>query len=74
LRGVFVLEKVIGVNGMTCGNCKKAVEGALNKLDGVNSVAVDLDENNVTVNFDEDTVTLGEIREAIENQGYDIVQ
>lgn len=68
------MEKVIGVNGMTCANCKKAVEDALNNLEGVNSVSVDLDESNVTVNFDEDVVELGDIRIQIENQGYDIVQ
>lgn len=73
-EGFNILEKVIGVNGMTCGNCKKAVEDALNNLTGVNSVAVDLDESNVTVNFDEDVVDLGDIRLEIENQGYDVVQ
>jgi len=68
------MEKTIGVNGMTCGNCKKAVETALRNLDGVSSVAVNLDEGNVTVNFNEDVVTLGDIRLEIENQGYDVVQ
>lgn len=68
------MEKVIGVNGMTCGHCKKAVEDALNGLAGINTVAVDLDEGNVTVNFNEDVVTLGEIRSEIEDQGYDVVQ
>lgn len=59
---------------MTCGNCKKAVEDALNNLKGVNEVAVDLDEGNVTVQYNEDVVTLGDIRIEIENQGYDVVQ
>lgn len=68
------MEKVIGVNGMTCGNCKKAVENALNNLAGVDSVSVNLEEGNVTVNYNENIVTLGEIREEIENQGYDVVQ
>ena len=68
------MEKVIGVNGMTCGNCKKAVENALNNLAGVNHVAVNLEEGNVKVDYNEDIVTLGDIREEIENQGYDVVQ
>lgn len=63
------MEKVIGVNGMTCSNCKKAVEDAVNNLKGVNSVTVDLDAGNVTVKFDEDIVDLGDIRLEIEDQG-----
>lgn len=68
------MEKTIGVNGMTCDNCKKAVESALRNLDGVNSVAVNLDEGNVSVDFNEDVVSLGDIRLKIEDQGYDVVQ
>ena len=73
-KGVINVEKVIGVNGMTCGNCKKAVEVALTNLEGVKEVTVDLDEGNVTVNYDENVVTLGDIRTEIEDQGYDVVQ
>ena len=73
-KGVINVEKVIGVNGMTCGNCKKAVEDALTNLEGVKEVTVDLDEGNVTVNYDENVVTLGDIRTEIEDQGYDVVQ
>lgn len=68
------MEKVIGVNGMTCANCKKAIEDVLSNLEGVSSVSVDLEESNVTVNYDENVVELGDIRLEIENQGYDVVQ
>ncbi|HRT82311.1 MAG TPA: cation transporter, partial [Oscillospiraceae bacterium] len=44
------MEKtVIKVEGMSCGHCVKAVEGALNELDGVLSAKVDLEAANVTV-------------------------
>ncbi len=68
------MEKVIGVNGMTCQHCKKAVETALSNLQGVNRVEVDLEKGNVIVDYDEEVVTLGDIRVAIEDQGYDVVQ
>lgn len=68
------MEKVIGVNGMTCQHCKKAVETALSNLQGVNHVEVDLEKGNVIVDYDEEVVTLGDIRVAIEDQGYDVVQ
>jgi len=68
------MEKTIGVNGMSCNNCKQAVERALSNLTGVSAVDVNLAEGNVTVNFDENVVTLGDIRTEIENQGYDVIQ
>jgi len=37
------METILKVEGMTCLHCKEAVEGAVNKLDGVKSAAVDLE-------------------------------
>lgn len=63
----------LNVEGMTCGHCKAAVEGALNELDGVSNVKVDLDTGKVDVNYDESKVTTAAMNEAIEEQGYDVV-
>ncbi len=63
----------ITVEGMTCGHCKKAVEGALSKLDGVASAEVDLNEKNVTVQFDSSKVTEEQLKSEIDDQGYDVV-
>ena len=65
-------KEVIQVEGMTCGHCKSAVEGALTNMDGVSSAEVNLEANNVTVNFDENTVSVEKMKEEIEEQGYDI--
>lgn len=37
------------VPGMTCGHCKQAVTGELQKLSGITSVDVDLDTKKVVV-------------------------
>ena len=66
------MEKIINVEGMTCNHCKMAVEGALKKLAGVNNAIVSLENNSVTVTYDEGKVTLEEMKEAIEDQGYDV--
>ncbi|CAD2072072.1 copper chaperone CopZ [Phocicoccus pinnipedialis] len=66
------MEQVIKVEGMTCGHCKSAVEGALSKLDGVKSANVDLENKNVTVDFDDSKVSLVDMETAIEDQGYDV--
>ncbi|MFC6119200.1 copper chaperone CopZ [Macrococcoides bohemicum] len=67
------METILKVEGMTCGHCKEAVEGAVNKLNGVKSAAVDLEAANVTVDHEE-SVTVDAMKEAIEDQGYDVVK
>ncbi|TCS83511.1 copper chaperone CopZ [Tepidibacillus fermentans] len=67
------MEKIIRVEGMTCNHCKMAVEGALKKLSGVINAVVSLENKNVTVTFDEEKVTFEQMKEAIEDQGYDVV-
>lgn len=57
---------------MTCGHCKMSVEGALNELEGVSNVEVDLATGKVTVTYDESKVTLEAMQEAVEEQGYDV--
>lgn len=66
------MEKTINVQGMTCGHCKKAVEDALSKLDGVSKAEVNLDAGQVDVTFDESKVTIEAMKKAIEDQGYDV--
>lgn len=66
------MEKTLNVQGMSCGHCKMSVEGALKKLDGVSAAEVNLDAGNVDVTFDEAKVNVTAIREAIEEQGYDV--
>ncbi|MGO4887646.1 copper chaperone CopZ [Anaerobacillus sp. MEB173] len=68
------MEKVtIGVDGMSCGHCKAAVEGALSSLEGVTSAMVSLSEKNVVVEYDPSKVTLEGLKEEIENNGYDVM-
>ena len=67
-------QKTIEVEGMTCGHCKSAVEGALSELEGVKSADVNLDANHVNVEYDEAKVTESSMVEAIEDQGYDVKQ
>lgn len=63
----------LNVQGMSCGHCVKAVETSVGALSGVQEVKVNLDEAKVTVAFDEAAVSVDQIKEAIDDQGYDIV-
>ncbi|WP_077620391.1 copper chaperone CopZ [Bacillus sinesaloumensis] len=62
----------LNVTGMSCGHCVKAVESSVGELEGVNQVNVKLDEALVEVAFNESQVSLDKIKEAIEDQGYDV--
>ncbi|GAA0464499.1 copper chaperone CopZ [Alkalibacillus silvisoli] len=66
------MELTLNVQGMSCGNCKQAVQSALKDLTGIASVEVHLESGKVDVSFDEDTVSTEEVKEAIEEQGYDV--
>lgn len=61
------------VEGMSCGHCKSTVEGALKKLPGVESAVVDLAAKTATVTYEEGKVSVDQMKEAVEDQGYDVV-
>ncbi|TGA99200.1 copper chaperone CopZ [Sporolactobacillus shoreae] len=67
-------ERTLDVQGMSCGHCKMAVSGALKGLNGVSDVAVDLSTGKVDVSYDESKVGFAEMKEAVEEQGYDVVK
>lgn len=67
------MEKVtLNVEGMSCNHCVKAIESSVGELNGVEKVNVNLNEKAVTVEFDKDKATLDEIKETIDDQGYDV--
>ena len=68
------MKQTITVEGMHCGHCKQAVEGAVRELAGVTEAIVDLAAKTLTVTFDEGVVTVADIEEAVEDQGFDIVR
>ncbi|MFD1363233.1 copper chaperone CopZ [Lentibacillus salinarum] len=66
------MEKTLNVQGMSCGHCKMSVEGVLNELDGVSAAEVNLEAGKVDVTFDESKVNVDAMKEAVEDQGYDV--
>lgn len=66
-------KKILNVEGMSCSHCVNAVTNALNALDGVDKVDVDLAGKTVAVEFDGDKVSLEAIKDAIEEEGYDVI-
>jgi copper chaperone len=58
------------VEGMTCGHCVSSVEGAIKNVGATGKV--DLTAKTVQIQFDESKLTIDTIKEAIEDQGYDV--
>ncbi len=64
---------ILKVNGMNCSHCVNAIKNALSEIVGVKEVKISLEEKTVTVSFDKTIVTIEKIKEAIEEQGYEVV-
>lgn len=59
------------VEGMSCGHCVNSVEKALKEMGAAGKV--DLEAKEVEIEYDESAINQNAIKEAIEEQGYDVV-
>ncbi|UCF96895.1 MAG: copper chaperone CopZ [Spirochaetaceae bacterium] len=66
-------NRIINVDGMSCDHCKMAVTKAVSALEGVSSVEVSLENKTVSVDYEEGRLAADAIKQAIEAQGYDVV-
>lgn len=64
------MDQKFHVTGMTCSACSASVEKSVKKLDGVESVNVNLLSNSMTVVFDRQIIDESLIIQAVEESGY----
>ncbi len=64
--------QTLNVEGMSCSHCEKVVKKSVGALDGVHGVTVDLNGKKVTVEYDSEKLKLEAVKEAIEDQGYEV--
>jgi copper chaperone len=64
--------KTLNVEGMSCSHCENSIKKSVGGLKGINSIFVDLKGKKVTVEYDSEKVNLDAIKEAIEDQGFDV--
>ena len=67
------MQKTLKIEGMSCMHCVKAVEKALNAVDGVSNAQADLEKKQATVEI-AGAVTGGALRAAVEEAGYQVVE
>ncbi|MEW6723923.1 MAG: copper ion binding protein [Bacillota bacterium] len=63
-------EVTLEVEGMSCQHCAMAIKQAISRLDGVSNVLVNLEEGEVSVTYDGGRTKVEQIRQAIQDSGY----
>lgn len=59
------------IKGMHCTGCSTRLERVLNNLDGVEEAEVSFEGATADIKYDEGKITLGEIKEIIEDAGFE---
>jgi len=67
-------EVTLSIGGMGCDACRARIEKALNKLNGIKSVSVNLASEKAAVAYDQDVLQLSSIKEAITDEGYEVIE
>ena len=73
LSGVVIASPktvTLSVPGMNCSACPITVKKALQKVDGVQKVAVTYEPKEAVVTFDDSKTTVDKLREATTKAGY----
>ena len=60
----------LSVPGMTCASCPITVKKALNKVEGVENIEVNLEKKEAVVTFDDAKTTVETLLEATKNAGF----
>ncbi len=64
------MKRKFNVTGMHCASCQAAVERSVKKMNGVNSVEVNLLGATMTVDFDEAVISAADICNTVEDSGF----
>jgi P-type Cu+ transporter len=64
----------ISVGGMSCATCANTIEEALLSLDGVQAASVNLASDKVTITYDPQVVRVADLKRAIRDSGYEVIE
>ncbi|UVI33792.1 copper ion binding protein [Paenibacillus spongiae] len=64
-------KQTLQVQGMSCNHCVNSIEGALQEIGAKGKV--DLANNTVEISYDENMISFEAVKDAIEEQGYEVV-
>ena len=63
---------VVKISGMTCMGCVGSVKRVLDGIDGISRAEVTLQPGQAAISYDAAKTSLGAIKTAITNAGYDV--
>lgn len=66
------MEKTMKIDGMMCDRCSGRVRKALEAVEGVEEALVSHENGTATIKC-ADSVTDAALKEAVENQGFDVI-
>lgn len=69
----MIKEFKLPVKGMTCAHCAESVSEALELVNGVEDVQVNLDAHEVMIEADDQEFDPTEAAKAVKNAGYELV-
>lgn len=64
-------ETNLKIEGMHCAGCSTRLEKVLNNLEGVETAKVSLEERKATIKYDETKINIENIKETIEDAGFE---
>lgn len=65
-------EATLKVSGMHCSGCVDKVKQALEQIDGVHEVTVDLEANEATLMYEDDKAAIEDFEKAVKSAGYSV--
>ena len=67
-----IVQKTLGIEGMTCMGCEVTLEGSISKIEGVVKVKASLASDSATIEYDKTKTNVAEITKIIKAEGYTI--
>ncbi|HEY3428987.1 MAG TPA: heavy-metal-associated domain-containing protein [Acidimicrobiia bacterium] len=66
------MNTTLNVPTISCDHCKDTIEGAVGRLEGIETVQVDVEQRIVAVAFDDTAISLPQIVAALDEAGYEV--
>ena len=67
-----MVEVSLAIGGMTCDHCVASVTKGINGLEGIESVAVTLEDSTAVVKYNTAALQIDDIKKAVEKRGYTV--
>lgn len=63
---------VLHIDGMTCMGCVNSIKNVIEKISGVSSADISLENKQVKIQYDPEKANINQFKEAIEGAGFEI--